>query len=92
MIDQYIINGVPIVSDLNILAGLICPYGLTDKITEKVIGKAKEYDTRTLSNYIREAQSAYDGYKYTNEVEQCQILFDYIDYLEITFDKYRYIK
>ena len=87
MIDQYLLNGTPIISDVNILAGLICPYGLSDKITEKVIGKAKEYDTRTLSNYIRESQSNYDSYKYTNETESCQILFDFVDYLDITYDR-----
>lgn len=89
MIDQYLVNGVPVINEVNVLAGLICPYGVTDKITEKVIGKAKEYDTKTLSNYTRETQTSYEGYKYSNENIDInyQILFDYIDYLDIVCDK-----
>jgi hypothetical protein len=93
MIDQYLLNGVPCFNETNVLAGLVCPYGVTDKITEKLIGKAKEYETKTLSNYIRESQSTYDGYKYNDEnIEgSYQVLFDFIDYLDVSCDRYVFI-
>lgn len=76
-------------SEINVLAGLICPYALTDKITEKFIGKAKDYDTKTLLNYVNATQANDDTYKYQNENVQSsyEILFDFIDYLELTCDK-----
>jgi hypothetical protein len=89
MIDQYLLNGIPCFNEVNVLAGLICPYGMTDKITEKFIGKAKEYETKTLSNFVRESQTNYDCFRYTNEsIEgQNQLLFDFIDNLDLSYDK-----
>ncbi len=93
MLDQYLLNGIPILEDENVLAGLISPYELTDKITEKFIGKAKEYDTKTLSNFISESQQNYGNYIYTDESQysEFRILFDFIDYIELTCDKYNSI-
>jgi hypothetical protein len=89
MLDQYLLNGTPSFSEVNVLAGLVCPYGMTDKITEKFIGKAKDYDTKTLSNFVRDSQMGYDTYKYNNECFEGnnQLLFDFIDYVEFTYDK-----
>jgi hypothetical protein len=89
MIDQYLLGGVPSFNEVNVLSGLVSPYALTDKITEKFIGKAKEYDTRTLMNYVRETQTGYDNYKYINEnIElEYKILFDFIDNIELICDK-----
>ena len=52
MIDQYLLNGVPVINEVNALSGLVSPYNFKDKITEKFIGKAKDYDRRTLLNYV----------------------------------------
>ena len=89
MIDQYLLAGIPCFNDVNVLAGLVCPYGMTDKITEKFIGKAKEYETKTLSNFVRKSQTTYDLHKYINDnVEGTyQLLFDFIDYAELSYDK-----
>jgi hypothetical protein len=90
MIDQYLLSGVPVLSDSNALSALVSPYKLKDKISEKFIGKAKEYDTRTLLNYIRESQISYDNYKYYNEniKNNYEVLFHYVDNLELTCDRY----
>jgi hypothetical protein len=37
MLDQLFIGGVPGFSEINVLAGLVSPYALTDKISEKFI-------------------------------------------------------
>ncbi len=89
MIDQYIINATPVLSDINTLSSLISPYNFKDKLTEKFIGKAKDYDTRTLSNCIRETQTTYDTYRYTNENirNNYEILFHYNAYVEMTCDR-----
>lgn len=90
MIDQYLLDGIPVFDDVNILSSLICPYGVTDKFTEKFIGKAKEYDTKTLTNYLNELNLNNDSvFKYKNEITNLsnQILFHFIDYLEISLDK-----
>jgi hypothetical protein len=89
MIDQYLICGVPVFNDVNILNSLIMPYKLTDKITEKLVGKAKDYETRTLCNFIFQTQTGYDGYKYLDENVRgnYEILFHFIDYLELTCDR-----
>jgi hypothetical protein len=90
MIDQYLLSGVPIICDSNALSALVSPYKLKDKISEKFIGKAKEYDTRTLLNYIRESQMSYDNFKYNNEniKSNYEVLFHYVDYLELSCDRY----
>jgi hypothetical protein len=90
MIDQYLISGVPVLNDVNVMSSLIAPYKLTDKITEKLVGKAKDYETRTLSNFISQLQTSYDGYKYLDENVRgnYEILFHFIDYLELTCDRY----
>jgi hypothetical protein len=89
MIDQYLLNGVPIFNEVNVLSGLISPYKITDKITEKFIGRAKDYDTRTLSNFLAQTQTSYDNYKYLDEniKSNYEVLFHFNDYLELTCDK-----
>lgn len=89
MIDQYLLNGVPILEDENVLTGLISPYEITDKITEKFIGKAKEYDTKTLSNFVKDSQINYENYIYTDEnyYTEYRILYDFIDFIELNCDK-----
>lgn len=89
MLDQYLLNGVPIFEEENVLAGLISPYELTDKITEKFIGKAKEYDKKTLVNFVRDSQVNYENYIFTDEssYSEYRILFDFIDYVELNCDK-----
>ncbi len=90
MIDQYLLNGIPITSEINALSALVSPYRFKDKISEKFIGKAKEYDTKTLVNYLRESQVTYDNYKYINEniKTNYEVLFHFVDYLDLTCDKY----
>ena len=89
MIDQYLLCGVPVLNDVNVLSSLITPYKLTDKITEKFVGKAKDYDTKTLSNFISQTQTSYNGYKYLDENirSNYEILFHFVDYLELTCDR-----
>lgn len=89
MIDQFLLNGVPIFDEENVLSGLISPYEITDKITEKLIGKAKDYDTKTLSNFVRESQVSYDNYVYTDEnyYSEYRLLFDFVDYIEFNCDR-----
>jgi hypothetical protein len=88
-LDQYLINGIPAITEPNVFAGLISPYDFTDKLTEKVIGKAKEYDTKTLANYVRERQTTYDSSTYNNEnfEGRDEILFDFNDYLDLICDR-----
>ena len=71
------------------MSSLICPNSLTNKITEKFVGKVKEYDTKTLYNYMKDLQVNEEGYKYNNETtfSTYQILFDFYDNLECTVDK-----
>lgn len=89
MIDQYLLNGVPVFDEMNVLTGLVKPYAITDKITEKIIGKAKEYDTRTLRNFVKETQVNHEGYKYLNENynSECGVYFHFNDYLDLIMDK-----
>jgi hypothetical protein len=89
MIDQYLLCGVPVLNDVNVLSSLITPYKLTDKITEKFVGKAKDYDTKTFSNFISQTQTSYNGYKYLDENirSNYEILFHFVDYLELTCDR-----
>ena len=89
MIDQYITDGVPTFNEENVLASLISPIDLTDKITENIIGKNKDYNTSTLNNYLREIQTGYDSFKYKNDniVGNYQLLFNYRDNLELVYDK-----
>ena len=90
MVDQYLICGVPVLNDVNVLSSLIAPYNLTDKITEKLVGKAKDYETKTLTNFFSQLQTSYDGYKYLDENVRgnYEILFHFIDYLELICDRY----
>ena len=91
MIDHYIPNGIPLLSDQNVLTTLVSPYKLTDKIGEKIIGIAKTYNTITLDAYVNNAQIEMnaDFIKYRDELCKSlpQLLFDYIDYVNITCDK-----
>lgn len=89
MIDQFLISGVPVFNEVNALSGLISPYNFKDKLTEKFIGKAKEYDTRTLLNFVRDTQTSYENFKYLNEniKNNYEVLFHFNDYLELSCDK-----
>ena len=91
MLDHYIPNGIPLLSDQNVLTTLVSPYKLTDKIGEKIIGIAKTYNTVTLDAYVNNAQIELnaDFIKYRDELCKSlpQLLFDYIDYVNITCDK-----
>jgi hypothetical protein len=89
VVDQYLLNGTPCFSDVRVMAGLVCPYGMTDKITEKFIGKAKDYDTKTLSNFVQATQTTFDIFKYDDMAFETnnQLLFDFVDYVELTYDK-----
>jgi hypothetical protein len=90
MIDTFLLGGIPTISETNVLASSVSAYNLKDKITEKFIGKAKEYDRRTLLNYLRESQTTYDNFKYANEnirSNNYEVLFHFNDILELTCDK-----
>jgi hypothetical protein len=91
MLDHYIPNGIPLLSDQNVLTTLVTPYNLTDKIGEKIIGIAKTYNTVTLDAYVNKAQIEMnaDFIKYRDELCKSlpQLLFDYIDYVTLTCDK-----
>ena len=89
MLDQFLLNGVPIFEEETVLSGLITPYEITDKITEKIIGKAKDYDIKTLANFVRDSQINYENYIYTdeNQYSEYRILFDFIDYIELVCDR-----
>ena len=89
LIDQFLVKGYPIFNEIDVMSSLICPNSLTNKITEKFVGKAKEYDTKTLYNYMKELQVNDEGYKYTNESSFAayEILFDFYDNIECTVDK-----
>jgi hypothetical protein len=90
MIDTFLLGGIPTISETNVLASSVSAYNLKDKITEKFIGKAKEYDRRTLLNYLRESQTTYDSFKYANEnirSNNYEVLFHFNDILELTCDK-----
>ena len=91
MLDHYIPNGIPLLSDQNVLTTLVTPYKLTDKIGEKIIGIAKTYNTVTLDAYVNNAQIEMnaDFIKYRDELCKSlpQLLFDYIDYVTLTCDK-----
>jgi len=90
MIDQYIMDGVPSFQEENVLASLISPIDFTDKITENIIGKNKDYKCTTLNNFLREIQSGYDTFKYKNDniVGNYQLLFNFKDNLDLVYDKY----
>lgn len=89
LIDQYLLKGYPIFNEMPVLSSLICPNSITDKITEKFVGKVKEYDTRTLSNYMKELQINHEGFKYNDETNYAvyEILFDFYDFIDCTVDK-----
>ncbi len=89
LIDQFLVKGYPIFNEIPVMCSLICPNSLTNKITEKFVGKVKEYDTKTLYNYMKDLQVNEEGYKYNNETtfSTYQILFDFYDNLECTVDK-----
>jgi len=89
LIDQFLVKGYPIFNEIPVMSSLICPNSLTNKITEKFVGKVKEYDTKTLYNYMKDLQVNEEGYKYNNETtfSTYQILFDFYDNLECTVDK-----
>lgn len=89
MIDQFILCGIPLFVDSNILEELVKPYAITDKISEKIIGKAKYYDTKTLSNYIKDRQIYQHVYKYNDEIRSInpKIYFDFNDYIDLSADK-----
>jgi hypothetical protein len=89
LIDQCLVKGYPIFNEIPVMSSLICPNSLTNKITEKFVGKVKEYDTKTLYNYMKDLQVNEEGYKYNNETtfSTYQILFDFYDNLECTVDK-----
>ena len=92
MIIQYELKGIPIFNEIPVLSSLICPNSLTNKITEKFVGKVKEYDTRTLNNYMKDLQINDEGFKYSNETAFAayEILFDFYDFIECTVDRFRY--
>jgi len=89
MLDQFLLNGVPLFEEETVLSGLINPYDYTDKITEKIIGKAKDYDVKTLGNFVRDSQVNYENYIYTdeNQYSEYRILFDFIDYVDMVCDR-----
>lgn len=89
MLDQFLLNGVPLFEEETVLSGLINPYDYTDKITEKIIGKAKDYDVKTLANFVQSSQMNYENYLYTdeNQYSEYRILFDFIDYVDIICDR-----
>lgn len=89
MIDQFLLKGIPIFNEIPVLCSLICPNSLTNKITEKFVGKVKEYDTKTLNNYMKELQINDEGYRYSNETTfpAYEILFEFYDFFDCTVDK-----
>ena len=80
MIDHFISASLPIINNKSVLSSLITPYALTDKISEKIIGLAKSYDSLTLEDYLEHLQI--NGKEYEFHIEKNRytttILFDYI--------------
>lgn len=89
-LDQFLLNGVPVINDIHLISSMISPSMIADKISEKLIGKVKEYECNTLVNYLDGTQSSNDLFnKYVNDYSDInnQLLFDFIDNLELTLDK-----
>ena len=89
MIDHFISASLPIINNKSVLSSLITPYALTDKISEKIIGLAKSYDSLTLEDYLEHLQI--NGKEYEFHIEKNRytttILFDYIDNVNVVVDK-----
>lgn len=83
MIDFYLLEGSPIITDHCVLASLIQNYDFSDKITENYIGKPKAYNCNTLENYLKEIQMNNDNRYYLNsymkDLGKERILIDLID-------------
>jgi hypothetical protein len=89
LVDQFLVKGYPVFNEISVMSSLVNPNSLTNKITEKFVGKVKEYDTKTFNNYLKELQMNDEGYKFNNETAFAayELLFDYYDNLECTLDK-----
>lgn len=89
MIEHMISANTPVINEIAVLSSMVRPYGLTDKISEKIIGIAKTYDTSLLSSFLSAMQLGNHIYKYENESEKTTptILFDFIDKIRCICDK-----
>ena len=90
MIDHFLTKGIPNFNDTFVLSTLTSPYGIKDKISEKIMGIAKNYNSNVLKNYLSNLQlNKNENYMYKNEdkTQFQNIFFDYIDNLYITLDK-----
>ena len=90
MIDHYLTKGIPNFNDTYVLSTLTSPYGIKDKISEKIMGIAKNYNSNVLNNYLSNLQlNKNENYMYKddNKTNFQNIFFDYIDNLYITLDK-----
>ena len=90
MIDHFLTKGIPNFSENYILSTLTSPYGIKDKISEKIMGIAKNYNANVLKNYLSNLQfNKNENYMYKDDdISQFQnIYFDYFDNLTITLDK-----
>ena len=90
MIDHFLTKGIPNFNDTFVLSTLTSPYGIKDKISEKIMGIAKNYNSNVLKNYLSNLQlNKNENYMYKNEDRNKfqNIYFDYIDNLYVTLDK-----
>ena len=90
MIDHFLTKGIPNFNDTFVLSTLTSPYGIKDKISEKIMGIAKNYNSNVLKNYLSNLQlNKNENYMYKddNKTNFQNIFFDYIDNLYITLDK-----
>lgn len=89
MIEHMISANVPVINENVVLSSMVRPYGLTDKISEKIIGIAKNYDTSLLSSFLSGVQLGNQIYKYEDESQKSTptILFDFIDKIRCICDK-----
>ena len=89
MIDHFISASSSLINNSSVLSSLVTPYALTDKISEKIIGLAKSYDSSALEDYLNHLQIG--GKEYVFNIEKYKytptLLFDYIDNVKVFVEK-----
>ena len=91
MLDHYIDNGYPLISQKFVLEQLAKPIGVLDKIEEVVIGRSQhqKQNFECLERYAEglqdvKPQAVHRVNSYNNEEE---ILFDVIEFFDAIMDK-----
>lgn len=88
MLDHFCFKGIPTFSDPYILASMTNPYGLTDKISEKIMGVAKSYNTEVYNSFLSNNESS-KMHLYVDEPtkKNAKLYFDYFDNISLILDK-----